>query len=143
MVANQTHIITLSWQRYRTFFDLWHNHRSDTKLVYVIGASHHCYIGSIGSRGGIQGLGTRYQWQYVRRAQAIFGLDESGGQESYAANFTRIVGEHDILATEAYIQNKFILSAGTQNALFEPEDLTEGYEFLHINQESAPAFIHD
>jgi len=125
--------IKIDWKRFDTFFDLWRAHRDDTQLLYVIGEEHHCYIGSIGSRAGKQGLGNRYQWQYVRGAQAIFGLDEPSGQVAYSGSLSSlspILATH-ILAMEALVQNVFVLSHGRENALFQPEHLIEGYNAIH------------
>lgn len=142
MAAFPERQVTLAWRRYETFFDLWRARREDTQLIYVIGPDHHCYIGSIGSRGGKQGLGTRYQWQYVQRARAIFGLDENAGRPAFAAAFsvdTAPTGD-DILAAEAYVQNQFIVNVGPDHALFEPEDIVEGFVF--VNSGDVPPFIH-
>ena len=135
--------ICISWTRYPNFFELWHNHRRDTKLLYVIGESHHCYIGSIGSRDGVQGLGTRYQWQYVNRAKSIFGLDEERGQTAFAGVFespNEVTGAL-ILASEAYIQNCCVTAIGENEILFEPEDLVENVKVE--NSGELPSFIAD
>ena len=134
--------ITVEWKRFDNFFSLWNSHRDDTQLIYVIGESHHCYIGSIGSRDGKKGLGTRYQWQYVRRARAIFGLEEASGQVAYSGTVKKIGGlvqGIDILATEAEVQNAFVLACGPANALFDPEDLLDGYLVAHHGE--LPLFL--
>jgi hypothetical protein len=126
--------IELDWTKYANFFDLWRNHRRSRKLLYVIGDRHDCYVGSIGSFGGLQGLGTRYQWQYVSRARAIFGLGESHGQVAYAGVFRNpdAMSEQLILATEADAQSRCILVLGTEAVLFEPEDIMDGITVHHF-----------
>jgi hypothetical protein len=138
----QLHEISVEWKRFDNFFALWKLHRGCTQLVYVIGEAHHCYVGSIGSRDGKKGLGTRYQWQYVNRARAIFGLEENQGQVAYAGTLKKPSGSFlgmDILAVEADVQNAFVLAYGPENALFDPEDLAEGYAFTHSGE--LPGFL--
>jgi len=134
--------LTIEWVQFDNFFSLWRSHRNSTRLLYVIGDDHHCYIGSIGSRDGKLGLGMRYQWQYVSRARAIFGLDESSGQVAFAGVLRKNNGEVvglDILAAEAGIQSDFMSVHGPDRALFDPEDLVPGYAFLHSG--SPPKFL--
>lgn len=134
--------LSIEWNRFDNFFSLWRIHRNSTQLLYVIGDNHHCYIGSIGSRDGKQGLGTRYQWQYVNRARAIFGLDESSGQVAFAGTLRKVSGGVvgiDILAAEAEVQNAFISAYGPDRALFDPEDLVPGYIFTFCGD--APSFL--
>jgi len=134
--------ITVEWKKYDNFFSLWNSHRDDTQLIYVIGESHHCYIGSIGPRDGKKGLGTRYQWQYVNRARAIFGLDESSGQVAFAGILKKTssaVQGIDILAVEAEVQNAFVLACGPANALFDPEDLVNGCTITYGGE--PPSFL--
>lgn len=133
--------VEIEWKKYNHFFDLWRAHKQDTKLLYVIGEQHHCYIGSIGSRDGAQGLGTRYQWQYVHRARSIFGVEESAAQVAYAGLFKNPeqINGPLILAAEAFTQNRCITALGPQAVLFEPEDLTEGVEVT--NRGELPVFL--
>lgn len=133
--------VEIEWKKYNNFFDLWRAHRQDTKLLYVIGEQHHCYIGSIGSRDGSQGLGTRYQWQYVNRARSIYGAEESAGQVSFAGIFKNPeqVNGQLILAAEAFTQNGCVTKLGPQAVLFDPEDLIEGVEVIHSGE--VPAFL--
>jgi hypothetical protein len=66
-------------------------------------------------------------------------LDESSGRESYAATFHQTVNATDVLAAEAFVQNRFITAVGPQHALFEPEDIVEGYAF--DNTGHGPGFL--
>jgi hypothetical protein len=75
----------------------------------------------------------------VQRAKAIFGLDESSGRESYVGIFDETVNATDVLAAEAFVQNRFITVVGPQHALFEPEDIAEGYAF--VNSGNVPSFL--
>ncbi len=133
--------VEIEWKKHNNFFELWRAHRQDTKLLYVIGEQHHCYVGSIGSRDGAQGLGTRYQWQYVNRARSIYGAEESAGQVSYAGTFKNPeqVNGQLILAAEALTQNACVTKLGPQAVLFDPEDLIEGVEVIHSGE--VPAFL--
>lgn len=133
--------MTLTWEKYPSFFALWRAHRRSTQLVYVIGSEIFCYVGSIGARSGQQGLGMRYQWQYLVRAKAIFGLDESRGQVSFAATFDETVDAQDVLAAEAHVQNCFITIVGPEHALFEAEKLVDNYSFVHLGD--APRFLKE
>ena len=133
--------VEIEWIQYNHFFDLWRAHRHDTQLLYVIGDQHHCYIGSIGARDGVQGLSTRYQWQYVQRARSIFGTEESAGQVVYAGLFKKPeqINGRLIFAAEAFTQNRCITVLGPQAVLFDAEDLVEGVEV--INRGSLPTFL--
>ena len=48
MSAMSVTTIELEWTKYSNFFELWRAHRHSTKLIYVIGDQHHCYVGCIG-----------------------------------------------------------------------------------------------
>jgi hypothetical protein len=133
----------LTWQKYSNFFDLWREHKYDTRLIYVIGESKYCYVGSIGSRGGKQGLSTRYQWQYVERSRAIFGIEEEKGQSAFVGLFVNPKepsGDH-IRAVEARIQNCFILRHSEKSALFHP--LRDSEDLLVEHLGSMPSFLRD
>ncbi|MGB7931678.1 MAG: hypothetical protein WCH04_05550 [Gammaproteobacteria bacterium] len=134
-------IVEIEWIRYNHFFDLWRAHRRNAQLLYVIGDQHHCYIGSIGSRDGVQGLGTRYQWQYVHRARSIFGAQESAGQVAYAGQFKKPeqINGRLILAAEAFTQNCCITVLGPQAVLFDAEKIVKGVEI--VNRGSLPPFL--
>lgn len=133
--------ITLEWHRYDNFFCLWRAHGTDRPLIYVIGDEHHCYVGSIGSREGRRGLAMRYQWQYVHRARAIFGLEEAAGQPAYVALFgAQEVTARDIVGAEAYVQHSFIARFGIDHALFEPEDIEEDLTFANVGH--PPRFLY-
>ena len=140
--------ITITWKKYKSFFDLCAKHLDDKQLIYVIGEEHHCYIGSIGSRGGQDGLRTRYQRQYLQRACAIFGLDENSAQVAYCGKLYKgddSINKTDILAMEAIVQHKFIQRYGIRNTLFKPEKHIDGYEDEHYRgedvQDRIPPFL--
>lgn len=134
-------IVEINWIKYKNFFDLWRMHKRDTQLLYVIGDQHHCYVGSIGVRGGLQGLGTRYQWQYVHRARSIFGLEESVGQVAYAGLFVSPsrINSRLILASESFVQHRCIIVLGPQVALFETEEMVSGVQIISLGH--PPAFL--
>jgi len=125
--------ITITWKKYKSFFDLCEKHAKDKQLIYVIGEKHHCYIGSIGSRDGKHGLKTRYQPQYLQRARAIFGLDENSAQVAYCGLLSseEPINGTAILAIEAIVQKKFIDSFKRERALFKPIVPRDGYEDEH------------
>ncbi|MCP1446049.1 hypothetical protein J3D54_005181 [Pseudomonas sp. GGS8] len=138
----QLHEVSVEWRRFDNFFALWKSHRSATQLIYVIGETHRCYIGSIGSRKGELDLGARYQWQSVICARAILGLEEDHGQVAYAGILKKSSGSFqsiDIVAIEADVQNSFVLACGFENALFDPKDLAEGYSLTHSGE--LPSFL--
>ena len=82
----------------------------------------------------------RYQWQYLQRSKAIFGLEEGAGQPAFAAALEgTLVEPRDILSAEAYVQHAFIQRRGTENALFEPEDLPDGVIFTSTGEN--PPFL--
>jgi hypothetical protein len=131
---------TVTWTRFSNFFDAWRDHEWTRKLLYVIGERHHCYIGSIGSRGGRGGFHTRYQWQYVNRACAIFGLNEMKGQVCFVGlpRSKRITGS-DLHAIEANIQHRFIDEFGKKAALFEPISSVPPLVLRHLGK--VPSFL--
>src|SRR5574341_658238 len=126
-------LIVINWRRYPDFFKLWSAHGTEPKLVYVIGESHECYIGSVGSRGGQGGLRTRYEKQYLDRACAIFGQREPCDQPAFAGLFVDPdqLEQRQIIAAEAQVQSAFITRHDKSAALFEPEHLVEGVEVKH------------
>jgi len=133
--------IQVNWKKFENFFELWRTHRHSTKLIYVIGESHHCYIGAIGPDKGKSGLGIRYQKQYIDRSIAIFGLDKDKGQPSYAATFIEAenVLPHEILAIEALVQRAFVEAHGRENALFKPEHVNGQHVVTHLGH--PPPFL--
>lgn len=133
--------ITIKWKRYPNFFDLWRAHKEDTKLIYIIGESHHCYIGSIGAKGGVGGIGNRYQWQYLNVSRAIFGRDESEGQFSHAGKFIspNDISKKLISTTEKFIQKQLIEVYGHEKVLFEPPNSVEDIMICH--KEDVPEFL--
>ena len=133
-------VLQLQWEQHPNFFALWRARRAATQLLYVIGVDHHCYVGSIGAREGRQGLAMRYQWQYLQRAKAIFGLDEEAGQPAYSAV---LVGgsssARDILAAEAFVQHSLIQARGADSILCGAEDLIDDVTFTHAGD--VPPFL--
>jgi hypothetical protein len=142
-VSESTITTEVQWTKYPNFFELWRAHRKSTKLLYVIGEQHHCYIGCIGGKGGQVGLAQRYQWQYVNRARAIFGRDETDGQGAYAGTFRNpdSITPERILAAEAEVQSRCVLALGPDAILFDPEDAIEGFTVRHAG--SSPPFLMD
>lgn len=128
----------LTWKKYSTFFALWRKHGTGC-MIYVIGETHHCYIGSIGSRGGKGGLKMRYQQQYLHRAQAMFGCDEPAGQKAYCALFNGTSDPAVILQAEALVQREFIRVHGLEKALFRP--LAVKCDLTLENRGSPPSFL--
>jgi len=112
--------VVLQWTRYPNFFDLYAKHKNDPKLMYIIGENHHCYIGSVGSKGGTDGLAQRYQKQYIDRARAIFGADKPQNQPAYAGHFLSPSDPTPELIkhAEESIQNLFLNKVGKSAALF-------------------------
>lgn len=133
--------IEIAWKRYRNFFSLWRRYEWNQKLFYVIGERHHCYIGSIGALGGKGGLHTRYQWQYLDRARAIFGLNEAQGQPCFAGIPTkpRKLTARQIHAIEANLQRRFIDVVGKKAALFKVISNVPALSIIHRG--SAPRFL--
>lgn len=83
----------------------------------------------------------RYQWQYLQRAKAIFGLDEADGQTAFSATMSgSSIEPQDILAAEAFVQHSLIQRVGTERALFEPEELVE--EITFTNSGEIPEFLN-
>ena len=133
--------VTLSWNRFDNFFALYDELKTVRTLIYVIGEAHHCYIGCVGCKNGIGGLGVRYQKQYLDRARAIFGLDASKGQPSYAGliETPRNPSPELVERIERNIQNSFLLKHGKNNCLFEIQGTVETISILHRG--SRPPFL--
>lgn len=133
--------IEIDWIKYDNFFDLWRAHKDHTQLLYVIGDKHYCYIGSIGGHGGAQGLGTRYQWQYVHRARSIFAAEESAGQVAYSGLFKKPgqINSQLILAAEALTQNRCIEVLGPKAVMFGQNKIPEGVTVSNIG--NMPQFL--
>lgn len=125
--------VRIRWTRYEHFFELYNRHKNEPKLIYIIGENHHCYIGSVGSKGGQDGLAQRYQKQYIDRAKAIFGSDAPDNQPAYVGHFINPINPDPelIIAVEKTIQYEFINKVGRNKALFT----TRGYAG-HIGVES-------
>ena len=134
-------LVVINWRRYPDFFALWSAHGTEPKLVYAIGESHDCYIGSVGSRGGRGGLRARYEKQYLDRARAIFGQRVPRDQPAFAGLFADSdhIDQRHIISAEADVQNAFITRHGKNAALFEPELHVDGVEVKH--QGEVPAFL--
>ncbi len=113
---------SLLWERFPNFFRLREHHMRTPQLIYVIGEAPFCYIGSIGSDEGQEGIGTRYQAQYLKLGKAIFGLPEESGKSCYAATITVPDAPTPslIYAIEAEVQGSFISHFGSGSALFKP-----------------------
>lgn len=125
--------IKINWVEFDNFFSLWEHHKKSTQLIYVIGESHHCYIGCVGINGGKGGLGQRYQRQYVYRSLAIFATEESKGQKSFAGSFVipDNITKYIIGAAEALVQESFVNMFSVGDALFSPETVPSGYKIEH------------
>lgn len=110
---------TISWKKYKNFFELWMRNKKKTRMFYIMGGQHYIYIGVIGIRGGKQGLGNRYQKQYLNMSKAIFGKDEKAAQIAYAGFFEgkkkKPVPYGDI---EKHLQKKCIEKYGAENVIF-------------------------
>jgi hypothetical protein len=134
--------VILQWTRYSSFFDLYAKHKNEPKLIYIIGESHHCYIGSVGSKGGTDGLAQRYQKQYIDRARAIFGADKPQNQPAYVGHF---LSPDDpapelIESVEKTIQNLFLNKFGKSAALFTPRGAA-GQVSIKSEGQDLPPFL--
>ncbi|OFW28251.1 MAG: hypothetical protein A3J28_09805 [Acidobacteria bacterium RIFCSPLOWO2_12_FULL_60_22] len=134
-------VVVIEWKRYRDFFNLWTSRGSEPQLIHVIGECHHCYVGSVGSKGGSGGLRVRYEKQYLDRARAIFGRQAPDDQPAFAGIFqsgTYLDGRH-IRAAEAQVQQAFVARFGATAALFKPEQVSDDIEFRHVGE--VPDFL--
>jgi hypothetical protein len=140
-VSESALTINVDWTKHDNFFELWRAHRRSTKLLYVIGEHHHCYVGCIGGKSGQGGLAQRYQWQYVNRARSIFGRDEADGQVAYSGEFRNpeSITPELILAAEADVQSGCVLALGPDAVLFDPEDTVDGLTVRHLG--TPPIFL--
>ncbi len=134
--------VTIQWTRYPDFFDLYAKHKDEPKLIYIIGEHHHCYIGSVGSRGGTEGLAQRYQKPYIERARAIFGADKPQNQPAYVGHFLDPSDPAPDLVerVERTIQDLFIRRVGRSAALFTIRGTTTRITIRNIGQD-LPSFL--
>ena len=107
--VNTVKTIKVRWERYANFFELYQKDKNEQKLLYVIGEKKLCYIGSVGSRGGKNGLAKRYDKPYIERAKSIFGSSQPKNQPAFAGKFSKgtRVQPQDILNAERIIQKSF------------------------------------
>lgn len=132
--------LNLVWTGFQDFFDLYNQLKKEPRLFYVIGESHHCYIGSVGGRGGMKGLAQRYQKQYVDRSIAIFGSSTPVGQPAFASVVTDPrIQVSDIEPIERQIQDVFIAKHGISNALFTPRGRASSHKIIHTG--NVPSFL--
>ena len=132
--------MNLKWEKFEDFFCLYESLKDKPKLIYVIGETHHCYIGSVGGRGGENGLAQRYQQQYIDRAKAIFGSSKPKSQPAFAAVFPEgSVSISDIEPIERKIQDIFVSVHGTNNAQFSPRGVAFAQELSHSG--NMPSFL--
>ncbi|MFQ5779878.1 MAG: hypothetical protein ACE5HN_03715 [Nitrospiria bacterium] len=103
--------VKVRWEWYTDFFELYQKEKNEQKLLYVIGEKKLCYIyiGSVGSRGGKNGLAKRYDKPYIERAKSIFGSSHPRNQPAFADKFSRgaRVQPPDILNAERMVQKSF------------------------------------
>ena len=132
--------LNLVWTKFKDFFDLYNQLKNEPRLFYVIGENHHCYIGSVGGRGGMKGLAQRYQKQYVDRSMAIFGSSAPLGQPAFASVvIDPRIQVSDIEPIERQIQDVFIAKHGISNALFSPRGRASSHNIIHSG--NAPSFL--
>lgn len=124
--------MNLIWQKYDDFFRLYDQMKDVPRMFYVIGEKHHCYVGSVGGRGGTKGLRLRYQKQYVDRAMAIFGSSTPENQPAFAAiaDDPRMMVS-DMEPIERQIQETFIGRFGRENALFSANGEPSNFQLAH------------
>ena len=132
--------MNLNWERFDNFFKLYDLLKNEPKLFYIIGESHHCYIGSVGGRGGKNGLAQRYQKQYVDRSIAIFGSNTPLNQPAFASIITDPrLRVQDIEPIERLLQDRFISLHGRKNALFTPRGIVSSHRI--VNDGDVPSFL--
>lgn len=124
---------TLRWHRYENFFELYGALKTQPTLIYVIGETRRCYIGCVGCKKGKRGLASRYARQYLDRALAIFGLEPSHGQPSYAGLFVSpsAPSPEFVERIEKNIQKSFVDRHGVANALFTIKGTVERASIQH------------
>jgi hypothetical protein len=112
---------TVNWERFESFFALYEKLQSVQKLIYVIGETHHVYIGSVGCKKGKGGLAVRYEKQYVERSKAIFGSDTPQNQPAFAGTFMDSSGitSENVGDIEKVIQWTFLQKRERNQALFK------------------------
>lgn len=131
-------MIRLNWKRYENFFDLWAERLDEAKLMYIIGETDHCYIGNVGGKGGMNGLGQRYQKSYVQRARAIYGEKAPRSQPAFAASLEHL-SPPEIIPLERQLQEIFIEKIGRSKALFTPRGEVPNYKLVHSGD--VPSFL--
>jgi hypothetical protein len=131
---------TVNWERFENFFALYEKLKSVKKLIYVIGETHHVYIGSVGCKGG---LAVRYDKQYVDRTKAIFGSDAPQNQPAFAGTFidsNRITCEN-VGDVEKLIQWAFLERGDREQALFKRPSGRPNIEVEYCGD--VPSFLKD
>lgn len=132
----------LNWQRFDNFFILYDLLKNKPRMFYVIGETHHCYIGSVGGRGGNRGLAQRYEKQYIERTKAIFGASAPSNQPAFASIIEDPeISQDDIEPIERQLQNTFISVHGSNNALFTPRGQASDFQLIHTGD--VPSFLAD
>jgi hypothetical protein len=132
--------MNLNWQKFENFFALYELLKDESRMFYIIGETHHCYIGSVGGRKGVNGLSQRYQKQYVDRSKAIFGSSIPSNQPAFASIVTdERITINDIEPIERQLQDVFIGLHGKENALFTPRGKASNYQLTHSGD--APSFL--
>ena len=132
--------MNLEWRKFDDFLQLYNEVCNQPRLFYIIGESHHCYIGSVGGRNGEGGLAVRYQKQYVDRSKAIFGSNSPHNQPAFASVVTDpTIKVEDIEPIERQIQEKFIVIHGKENALFKARGNLPNYSLSHTG--NPPGFL--
>ena len=132
----------LNWQHFDNFFSLYDLLKNRPRMFYVIGETHHCYIGSVGGCGGNRGLAQRYEKQYIERTKAIFGSNATSDQPAFASIIDdQEISQVDIVPIERQLQNIFIGVHGINNALFTPRGLAANFQLTHTGD--VPSFLAD
>jgi hypothetical protein len=134
---------TVNWERFENFFTLYEKLKSVQKLVYMIGETHHVYIGSVGCKGGEGGLAVRYDRQYVDRTKAIFGSDTPQNQPAFAGTFVdpNCTTCENVGDVEKLIQWVFLERRGGKQALFRSPNGRPNIAVEYCGD--APSFLRD
>jgi len=134
---------TVNWERFENFFTLYEKLKSVQKLIYVIGETHHVYVGSVGCKGGEGGLAVRYQPQYVERSKAIFGSDSPQEQPAFAGTFTDSNGVtcENVEDVEKLIQWAFLERGDRKQALFKRPNRRPNIKVEYCGD--VPSFLRD
>jgi len=132
---------TVNWERFESFFALYEKLQSVQKLIYVIGETHHVYIGSVGCKEGEGGLAVRYQKQYVERSKAIFGSDTPLNQPAFAGTFIDLSGttSENVGDVEKLIQWAFLRGGDRNQAMFKRPSRRPKVEVEHCGD--VPSFL--